>query len=129
MDNLNINLSGSLVTANQSLFSKSNLLVGVAEYRKEDVLLTNETYTVDITKYNAINAICIEAYYNVNSTTPTVVTQGDPAPFALQLSGGSSIPVKGVFFFLPDTAPTGIVIDSTVDTREIQFKISFVTSA
>lgn len=128
-DNLNINLSGTLVTANQSLFSKSNLLLPSAESRKEEVLLTNETYTVDLTKYTAINAICIEAYYAANSTTPTVVNQGDPAPFELSINGGANISIKGVILYLPNTAPTGIEIDSTVDTRQLQFKISFITSA
>jgi hypothetical protein len=128
-DILSISIGGTLKIANVPLFSKSDLSLTAAENRKEEVLLTNETYTVDITKYNAINALCIEAYYAVNSTTPTIVTQGDPAPFTLALSGGSAVSCKGIFMILLNTAPTGIVIDSTVDTRQIQYKISFITSA
>ena len=128
-DSLSINLTGTLVTANTPLFSKSGLLLTSAENRKEEVLLTNETYTIDITKYNAINAICIEAYYNANSTTPTVVNEGDPAPFGLAINGGATLSNKGMILYLPNTAPTSLVIDSTADTRQLKFKIGFITSA
>jgi hypothetical protein len=128
-DSLNINLSGTLITANTSLFNKSNLLLTSAENRKEEVLLTNETYTLDLTKYANINAICIESYYNANSTTPTIVTEGDPAPFGLSINGGATLTNKGMFLYLPNTAPTALVIDSTIDTRQLKFKIGFITSA
>lgn len=128
-DSLSINLSGTLVAANMPLFTKSSLAVTSAEYRKEEVLLTNETYTMDLTKYTAINSICIEAYYNANSTTPSVVNEGDPAPFGVAINGGATLSNKGMILYLPNTAPTSIVIDSTADTRQLKFKIGFTTSA
>jgi hypothetical protein len=120
--------SQSLTNATGSVISSiTDTLINSNELRREEVVLTNETYALDLSKYANINFLNVLAYYDENSTTPSIVAQGDPAPFQISING-NTFDYKESHTLFPNVAITSISI-ITSETRKIKFKVVISTSA
>lgn len=113
------------------VISEKIITTNAHEFRKEEVELQNETYTVDLTKYTDINLLYIEAYYNENSIVAPSVAIGDLANFSTTVNGTITFPHRGYMYCYPtNTTPiTSLVIDSTLDNRKIKYVIVISTES